>query len=152
MAEGRNGVEGIQYWIGLHTWRGSRSMNNVDGREGRGEKSTVNSRDSFVIIHRSIVRMALQLSFLRLSRPFVRSNDQFLFHLHSVFLSPYLFLSLFFFLTVNFDKEPFFFTRKAPYFPLLPVPLPTEHLKEDIWGFRGSRRFVTLTLNLTMDS
>lgn len=120
--------------------------------EEKVEKSTVNSRDSFVIIHRSIVRMALQLSFLRLSRPFVHSNDQFLFHLHSVFLSPYLFLSLFFFLTVNFDKEPFFFTRKAPYFPLPPVPLPAEHLKEDIWGFRGSRRFVTLTLNLTMDS
>lgn len=95
--------------------------------EEKVEKSTVNSRDSFVIIHRSIVRMA-QLSFLRLSRPFVRSNDQFLFHLHSVFLSPYLFLSLFFFLTVNFDKEPFFFIRKAPYFPF-----PLFHYRRNIW-------------------
>lgn len=50
---------------------------------------------------------------------------------------------------MNFDKEPFFFTRKAPYFPLPAVPLPVEHLKEAIRGFRGSRRFVTLTLNLT---
>lgn len=119
-------------------------------KEEKGRLLIRESTHSFAIHRSNDIRCSCIARFFplfRVSRPFVRSNHQFLFRLHSVFLSPYLPLSLFF--NMNFDKEPFFFTRKAPYFPLPAVPLPVEHLKEAIRGFRGSRRFVTLTLNLT---
>lgn len=132
------------------------SMSNVDGRR---ERSSVNSRiDAFLRDHRaSIHRSNDRVRCTAYSSPFYHASSlqQPIPLSSSTFripLSPFLSLSLFFsFLTVNFDKEPFFFTESS-IFSSPAVPLPIEHLKEAIWGFRGSRRFVTLTLNLTMDS
>lgn len=134
------------------------SMSNVDGRR---ERSSVNSRiDAFLRDHRaSIHRSNDRVTCTAYPSPFfvyrASSLQQPIPLSSSIFrilLSPFLSLSLFFsFLTVNFDKEPFFFTESS-IFSSPAVPLPIEHLKEAIWGFRGSRRFVTLTLNLTMDS
>ena len=150
MAEDRNGRKKFKFGSScIRRWATSME------EKGR-ERSTVNSRiDAFLRDHRSIVRMTLvRCSCTARPFPLFRSFQRPI-PLPSTFripvpLSPFLSLSLSLsFLTMNFDKEPFFFTRKAPYFPLPAVPLPVEHLKEAIRGFRGSRRFVTLTLNLT---
>ena len=152
MAEDRNGRKKFKFGSScIRRWATSME------EKGR-ERSTVNSRiDAFLRdpsfewhkmqLHRSLLSSLSCISPLRsFQRPIPLPST---FRI-PVPLSPFLSLSLSLsFLTMNFDKEPFFFTRKAPYFPLPAVPLPVEHLKEAIRGFRGSRRFVTLTLNLT---